>query len=99
MMNKKEIVGSFRISRVILYTTTFLFYLYGRFFYNLDTMCNHGYTCPMCGLRTAMCYIEHGRFIDAINSNKLCVLVFAFFLIAAIDILYMCICYAKQKKL
>ena len=91
-------IESFRISRVILYTATFLVYLYGRFFYNLDTMCDHGYTCPMCGLRTAMYYIEHGRFIDAFNSNKFCVLVFVFFLIAVIDILCLLICYAKARR-
>lgn len=98
MLNKKEIIECFRISRIILYTITFLVYLYGRFFYDRDTMCNHGYTCLTCGLRTAMYHIEHGRFIDAFNSNKLCVLVLIFFLIAAIDIVYMCICYAKTNK-
>ena len=33
MLNKEEKAECFRISRIILYTTTFIVYLYGRFFY------------------------------------------------------------------
>ena len=98
MLNKKEIIECFRISRIIFYIVVFLVYLYGRFFYNIDTRCNHGYICPTCGLRTAMYYIEQGRFIDAFNSNKLCVLVVIFFLVAVIDIVYMCVHYTKTNK-
>ena len=98
MMNKNDIVSSLRISRVIVYAIITINYLYIRFFFNRDTLCNHGYTCPFCGLRTAIFYIEHGRFSDAINSNWLCILVVLFFAIAVIDMLYIVISYLKKKK-
>lgn len=98
MLNKKEIIECLRISRTIFYIVVFLAYLYGRFFYNIDTLCNHGYTCPTCGLRTAMYYIEHGRFIDAFNSNKFCVAIVVFFLLALIDLIFICSSYLKSKN-
>jgi hypothetical protein len=97
MLDKKEIFSAIRISRIIFYIVTLVVYLYGRFFYYSDTLCNHGYRCPFCGLRTAMYYIEHGNFIKAYESNKLCLLVVILFLIALIDSIRICISYIIGK--
>lgn len=96
MLNKKDVLSALRISRVILYAVFFLVYVYGRFFFTQDTLCNHGYTCPFCGLRTAMFYLAHGRFSDAVNSNKLCVAVVIFFALAAADLIFIGL--SKRKK-
>lgn len=98
MLNKNDFLSALKTSRIIIYGTTISVYIYCRFFFNRDTLCNHGYSCPFCGLRTAMYYIEHGRIADAFNSNKMCVLVVLFFAVAVIDILYIVISYLKKKK-
>ncbi len=98
MLSKSDISSALKTSRIIIYATTISVYFYSRFFFNRDTLCNHGYTCPFCGLRTAMYYIEHGRFIDALNSNKMCVLVVLFFAIAMIDIVFIAISFYNKKK-
>lgn len=98
MMNNKDIHSALIISRIIVYVTIISNYFFSRFFFYQDTLCNHGYTCPFCGLRTAMYYIEHGRFLDAFNSNKLCVLVVMFFTVALIDMMMILISYLKKKK-
>jgi hypothetical protein len=98
MSNWELFKSAFRTSRLITYSVFLFTYIYTRFFYHSDNLCNHGFTCPFCGLRTAMYYIEHGRFADAFNSNKLCVLVVLFFAAAVIDLLYIVISYLKKKK-
>ena len=84
-INKKDVIQSLRISRLIIYFVVLVTYVYSRYFFNIDTLCNHGYTCPFCGLRTAMYYIESARFAEAYASNKLCLLVIIFFTVAAFD--------------
>ena len=98
MLSKNDIIKSLRLSRTIIYIVTFCGYIYGRFLFDYETACNRGYTCLLCGLRTAMYYIEHGKFADAFNSNKLCVVVVIFFLIATIDTIYLFVLCATKNK-
>lgn len=98
MLSKSDISSALKTSRIIIYATTISVYFYSRFFFNRDTLCNHGYTCPFCGLRTAMFYFERGKFLDAFNSNKLFILIVAFFIIAFLDCICMFISYLRNKK-
>ena len=97
MLRKSDVISAIKISRLIVYMVTAVVYIYGRFFFYHDTLCNNGFTCPFCGLRTAMYYIEHGRITDACNSNKLCILVIIFFSFAIIDMTYICVSYMKKR--
>lgn len=96
MLNKNDVRSVFKASRIIIYITTLLVYIYCRYFFNRDTLCNHGYTCPLCGMRTAMYYIECGRLSDAFHSNKMCILVVLFFAVAILDSLLIVKSHLKQ---
>lgn len=88
-MNKKEFISAFREARLYVYLSIVIVGSIIYFFDPFDYLCNYaGYSCPFCGLKTAIYYSLRLNFKAAYNSNHGIVLVAILAILSVIDLIH-----------
>lgn len=86
-MNANWKLYEFDSARLILYLVFGLNNLFFLFFKPFETLCDKGYHCPMCGMRTAVYYLFHGNCDFAILSNANITIALFIVMLIAFDII------------
>ena len=89
----------FREVRLLIYIVIVLNALLIQYVLPLDYRCNYkGYSCPMCGMRTAIDSAFNLDFKSAINSNPYFVLVLVAVIVMFVDTVHILYYYKKEKN-
>ena len=76
----------FQEVRLILYAVIIGNGILVQYLFDLHYMCDYeGYTCSMCGMRTAIDYITKLQFKEAFKSNSYIIILFFFGLLMLLD--------------
>ena len=87
----------FREVRLLTYIVMILNFLLVQYVLPLDYRCNYtDYSCPMCGMRTAIDFAFNLNFKNALNSNPYFILVLISVVLIFIDVI--CILYHYKNK-
>lgn len=87
-LEKSLRIQAFESARLWTYAIFILNSIYIQFFFKGDTLCNHGYKCPTCGMRTAFNLLLHFKFKAAYESNHFIILLVIIGILIIIDICF-----------
>ena len=95
-INKRN---EFQKVRLIVYGTIILVALYIQYYAQYPYLCDSSeYSCPMCGMRTAIDSAFNLDFKSAINSNPYFVLVLVAVIVMFVDTVHILYYYKKEKN-